>query len=86
MRGLGSISFWMPSSDVLELNDVLFVHGSMKNLLLVSCLEKLQYRVAFEGQCCTISNCSLASLGTLARGVEEGGIFKLLVDPMTLLH
>jgi hypothetical protein len=38
MKGLGSISFWMPSSDVLELNDVLFVPGLKKNLLSVSCM------------------------------------------------
>jgi hypothetical protein len=30
MKGLGSISLWMPSGDVLELNDVLFVLGLTK--------------------------------------------------------
>jgi hypothetical protein len=69
MRGVGSISFWMPSSDVLELSDVLFVPGLKKNILSVSCMEDHQWRVAFEGQHCTINDCSLASLRTLARGV-----------------
>jgi hypothetical protein len=59
----------MPSSDVLELNDVLFVLGLKKNILSVSCMIDLQCRVAFEGQQCTINDCSLASPRTLARGV-----------------
>lgn len=49
MRGLGSISFHMPSSDVLEFNDVLFVTRLMKNLLSISCMVKLKCKVAFEG-------------------------------------
>jgi hypothetical protein len=36
VKGLGSISFWMPSSDVLKLNDVLFVPNLMNNLFSVS--------------------------------------------------
>jgi hypothetical protein len=50
MRGVGSISFQMPSSDVLELRDVLFVPGLKKNLLSVSYMANVQWRVVFEGQ------------------------------------
>jgi hypothetical protein len=45
-----------------------------------------QCRVAFEGQQCTINDCSLASPRTLARGVQDGGLYKLLVDLMALVH
>jgi hypothetical protein len=38
MRGVGSISFQMPSGDVLELSDILFVPGLRKNLLSMSCM------------------------------------------------
>jgi hypothetical protein len=86
MRGVGSISFQMPLGDVLELSDVLFVPSLKKNLLLVSCMIDVQWRVAFEGQQCTINDCSLASPRTLARGVREGGLYRLLVDPMALVH
>ena len=65
MRGLGSISLWMPFGNVLELN-VLFVPGMKKILLLVSCMVDHQIKVAFEGQQCTISDCSLDSLRTLS--------------------
>jgi hypothetical protein len=41
----GSISFHMPSGDVLKLNEVLFVFGSKKNLLLVSYMTNFQYLV-----------------------------------------
>jgi hypothetical protein len=38
VKRLGSIPFWIPSSDVLELNDVFSVLGLKKNLLLVFCM------------------------------------------------
>jgi hypothetical protein len=76
----------MPSGDVLELEYVLFVPGLKKNLLSVSCMTYVQWRVAFEGQQCTINDCSLASPRTLARGVREGGLYRLLVDPVALVH
>ena len=42
--------------------------------------------VSFEGEHCTINNFSLASLRTLARGVTEGGLLRLLTNIMALLH
>jgi hypothetical protein len=41
VRGVGSISFQMPSGDVLELSDVLFVPSLKKNLLSVSCMTNV---------------------------------------------
>jgi len=76
----------MSFGDVLELNDVLVDPSLMKNLLLVSCMEDHQRTVAFEGQHCTINDCSLASLGTLARGGLDGGLYAFLVDPIALAH
>jgi hypothetical protein len=61
MRGVDFISFQVPSSDVLGLRDVLFVPRLKKNLLSVSCMADHQWRVAFEGQHCNISDYSLAS-------------------------
>jgi hypothetical protein len=86
VRGVGSISFWMPSGDVLELDHILLVPGLRKNLLSISCMTDIHWRVAFEGQQCTINDCSLASLRTLARGVREGGLYRLLVDPVAHVH
>jgi hypothetical protein len=68
-KGWGFIFFWMWLGDVLELNDVLFVSRLLKNLISVSCMSLLQYRVAFEGQHCTINDCGLTSLRNFARGV-----------------
>jgi hypothetical protein len=76
----------MPPSHVLQLNNVLFVPRLKINLLSSFCMEKLQYRVAFEGQRFTISDCCLAILWTVARGVLDGGLYKLLVDPVVLVH
>lgn len=86
VRGVGSISFWMPLGDVLELDAILFVLGLRKNLLLVYCMTDIHWRVVFEGQQCTISDCSLASSKTFARGVREGGLYRLLAYPVALMH
>jgi hypothetical protein len=46
---MGSIIFQMPSSDVLELSDMLFIPGLNKDLFSISYMAKLQCRVTFEG-------------------------------------
>ena len=74
MRGVGSISFQIASSDVLELSDIILVLGLRKNLLSISCMTNVQWRVAFKGQQCTISDCRQANPKTLARGVRKGGL------------
>ena len=48
--------------------------------------SNIQCRVGFEGQCSTINDCSLASSKTLARGVQDGGLSRLFVSPMELVH
>jgi hypothetical protein len=47
-------------------------------------MTKVQWRVAFKGQQFAIGDCSLASLRALAKGVREGGLLRLLADPVAL--
>jgi hypothetical protein len=47
---LSSISFYIPSSDVPKLTDVLFFHSFKKNILSVSYMKDAQRRVSLEGQ------------------------------------
>jgi hypothetical protein len=47
--GVGSISFQMPLVDVFELDHIVLVLGLRKNLLSVSCMTNIHWRVAFEG-------------------------------------
>jgi hypothetical protein len=47
---VGSISFQMPSSDIFELNGVLYVPNLTKNLLLVSVMRDLGYNDEFNNQ------------------------------------
>jgi hypothetical protein len=86
LRGVGFISFWMPLGDVLELDHILLVPGLRKNLLSVSCMTYIHWRVAVEGQECTFNACCLASPRTLAIGVREGGLYRLLFDPVAHVH
>jgi hypothetical protein len=49
VRRVVSISFHMPACDVLEFSEILFVLGLKNNLLLVSCMIDVKWRVTFEG-------------------------------------
>jgi hypothetical protein len=57
--GMGSISFHMPTREVLELHEVLYVLGLTKNLLSISCLIDLKCMVEFDDQQVIIKKCSL---------------------------
>jgi hypothetical protein len=48
VRGVSSISFQIPLGDVLELNNVTFVFGLKKNLLLISYVANLHYMTEFD--------------------------------------
>jgi hypothetical protein len=67
----------MPSGDVLELNDVLFVLGLMKNLLLVSCMIDLHCVVKFDAQKVIIRD----RTHVVAKGVQVGGLYRLQAYP-----
>ena len=49
-RAVGSISFQMPSGDVLGFDFALFSPGLRKNLLSMSYTTNVQWTIAFEGQ------------------------------------
>ena len=53
MKRVGSISFNMPSGDVLKLNYVSFVLVLKKNILSIFCVLEIKDRVALGGQHCT---------------------------------
>jgi hypothetical protein len=81
VKGLGSIYFQMPSGDDLEL-DSLYVPDSTKSLLSISCRTNLQCLAEFDCQQITIRDNSHGSGQLLSKGVQEGGLYKLLVDPV----
>jgi hypothetical protein len=68
--------------EVLDLHEVLYVHGMTKNLLSVSCLTYLKYRVEFDHQKVIIRSLNLDFNQVLAGRVKEGGLYKLLANPM----
>lgn len=49
VKGLGSTSFEMSPSDVLESDSVLYVTYLMKSLISVSCMIDLQCLTKFDG-------------------------------------
>ena len=76
----------MLSRDIIELIYVLCVPGLKKKPPLVSCMEKTQCRVSFQGQHCTLIDCTLLSLGTLDICVIYGGLYRFLVGSIALVY
>ena len=66
---VGSISFLMPSGDILELTGVLYVPSLTKNLLSILVITNLRYMVDFDGQQVLIRKRCLYLGWVLARGV-----------------
>ena len=80
VKGLGSISFQMPLGDVLELYFVLYVPWLTKTFLLVSCITYLQSLDEFDGQQVTIRDNRHGFYQALARALQEGGPYRILVN------
>jgi hypothetical protein len=59
MIGVGFISFFMPSSDVLEIHYVLLVPRLTKNIVLVFFLIDIKCVVEFDDQQVIIKKCNL---------------------------
>jgi hypothetical protein len=73
VTGMGSVSFNMPSGNVLDLDDVLFVPDLTKNLLSVSAWTELRFVVEFDDQQVIIGDYNEDPSQVLARGMREGG-------------
>jgi hypothetical protein len=52
----------------------------------MSCMTYVWWTTSLNGQQFTINDFSLASQRTLARGVREGGLCSLLVNPVAFVH
>jgi hypothetical protein len=82
---MGFISFHVPSSDLLELNGVLYVLGLIKNLLSNSIMVELGCIVEFKNQQVIIQRKCPNLGGVLAKGIQEGGLYMFLVNPVRAL-
>jgi hypothetical protein len=76
----------MPLNNVLELSDVLLVLRLKKLFFRVSYMGDPHWKVAFEGKHCTINDCNLPSLKTLARCVRTSFLYIFLVDTVSHVH
>ena len=66
------------SSDVLELDDVFYVLGLTMNLFLVLAITNLRHVAEFDDQQVVVKDHSHDLGRVLAKGVQEGGLYKLL--------
>jgi hypothetical protein len=77
----------MPSSHVLELSGVLYVHGLPNNLLSISIMKDLGCIVEFNDQQVILQRRCLDPGRVLVRGILEGGLYRVLVDQVrALMH
>ena len=72
------------SSDVLELDDVFYVLGLTMNLFLVLAMTNLRHVAEFDDQQVVVKDHSHDLGRVLAKGVQEGGLYKLLAK--TIKH
>jgi hypothetical protein len=97
IKGVGSTSFQLQSSNVFHVEEILFVPGLKKNLISVAVLESKGYTVAFSKGKALMwpSNESMSS--TMIIGAQEGGIYKVsgqviqalahdMINPCELWH
>ena len=71
-------------SDVLELDDVFYVLGLTMNLFLVLAMTNLRHVAEFDDQQVLVKDHSHDLGRVLAKGVQEGGLYKLLAK--TIKH
>jgi hypothetical protein len=50
MIGMDSISFYLPTREILELHEVLYGHGLTKKLLLLTCITNPKCKIEFDDQ------------------------------------
>ena len=51
---LGSVNLKLPSEDFLSLEECYYVPCIVKNIIPVSCLDKMGYALTFKNKCCSI--------------------------------
>jgi hypothetical protein len=78
IKGVGSTSFQLQSGNLFHVEEIIYVPGLKKNLILVSVLKSKGYTVAFSNGKTLMwpSNESMSS--TMTTGVHEGGLYKVL--------
>jgi len=89
MIKIGTISFTMPSGNILDWQYVFYVPKLMNNLLSISSITNRKHIVEFNDQKCIIRYYNHAFAWFLAKGVLEGCLCKLLVNTTkhdTLVH
>jgi hypothetical protein len=67
--GMGSIALCMPSGDVLQLDDVLYVPSLTKNLLSMSTMTNQRLMVKFDNQQVIIRDCNENPSQLFAKGM-----------------
>jgi hypothetical protein len=77
IKGFGSASFQLQSDNIFHIDEILYVLGLKKNLVLVAVLESKGYSIAFtkENALMWPSNVDLSIATTI--GTRESGLYKI---------
>ena len=67
---LGVVNLKLPSRDYLSLEECHYVPSIVKNIISVSCLDKMGYTLMIKNQCCSIYlGSKLVSMAPLVNGL-----------------
>lgn len=84
---LGTVAFRRGSDDLLEVKDVLYILGPMKNLLSISQMEDKGMTITFDGARLLIYLRGASSNSRRVIGVRRNKLYRFLYQPaQALLH
>ena len=75
IKGIGSASFQLVPGVVLHIENILYVPGLTKNLILVGVLEDKGHRVIFMDKTTLLWPKDTKLSSTIVIGIKEGGLY-----------
>jgi hypothetical protein len=86
IKGTDSTSFKLDSGLILHIEDILYVAGLTKNLILVGILEDKGHRVIFMEKKALLWSKDTEFISAIVIGIKEGGLYKVPGHILALVH
>jgi hypothetical protein len=97
IKGVGSASFQLQSSNVFHVEEIIYVPGLKKNIISVAVLESKGYTIAFSKGKALMWHSNESMSSTMIIGVQEDGLYKVagqviqalaheMINPCELWH
>jgi hypothetical protein len=85
IKGYGSASFQLQSGNIFHIDEILYVPGLKKNLILVAVLESKGYSIAFTKGKALMWSSNEDMNTAMTIGTHESGLYKILMQVVQAL-